>query len=81
MVLLEAMAVGLPVASTDIPATRYVLDNGKLGILAEDNSVPGIERMIEKAYKSDLRSSEFDAYEYNKEAMAMFYAEIGGNKK
>lgn len=78
MVLLEAMAVGLPVASTDIPATRYVLDNGNLGILAEDNSVAGIASMLENAYNSKSLLPNFDAYEYNKKAMAMFYNEIGG---
>lgn len=81
MVLLEAMAVGLPVAATDIPATRYVLDNGNLGLLAKDNSISGIESMLEKAYETDLSAANFNAYEYNKKAVEMFYQEIEGSNR
>jgi len=79
MVLLEAMAVGLPVAATDIPATRYVLDDGKLGLLAEDNSIAGLEYMLKKAYETNLTSANFDAYKYNEKAVEMFYKEIEGS--
>ena len=39
IVLIEAMAAGLPIIATDVPACREVLDNGKAGILVPSKRV------------------------------------------
>ena len=39
IVLIEAMAAGLPILATDVPACREVLDNGKAGILIPPRNV------------------------------------------
>ena len=39
IVLIEAMAAGLPIIATDVPACREVLDNGKAGILVPTKRV------------------------------------------
>lgn len=73
MVLLEAMAVGVPVAATKIPATKYVLEDGKKGLLADDNSIEGIAQLITKSYTEKLKPANFDATIYNEKAIEMFY--------
>lgn len=79
MVLLEAMAVGVPVAATNIPATQYVLKYGEYGLLAKENSVEGIASMLENAYVNKLSPANFDAIKYNERAIQMFYSEIEGD--
>ncbi|MBO0448868.1 CDP-glycerol glycerophosphotransferase family protein [Enterococcus sp. MJM12] len=76
MVLLEAMALQVPVATTRIPATEYVLDSGRKGLLAKDNSIEGIAEMIVLAYKTHIQAAEFDPIVYNQEAMKMFYSKL-----
>lgn len=39
IVLIEAMAAGLPIIATDVPACKEVLDNGKAGILVPSKRV------------------------------------------
>ena len=39
IVLIEAMAAGLPIIATDVPACKEVLDNGKAGILIPSKRV------------------------------------------
>jgi glycosyltransferase involved in cell wall biosynthesis len=49
MVLIEAMAYGLPIIASDIPGLRNVIENGKTGLLVKpsvDNFALGIEKMI-----------------------------------
>ncbi|WP_095006834.1 CDP-glycerol glycerophosphotransferase family protein [Enterococcus canintestini] len=76
MVLLEAMALHVPVATTRIPATEYVLDGGRNGLLAKDNSVEGIAEMITTAYKTHVKPAVFDPVSYNEEVMKMFYSKL-----
>jgi CDP-glycerol glycerophosphotransferase (TagB/SpsB family)/glycosyltransferase involved in cell wall biosynthesis len=76
MVLLEAMALGVPVGATNIPATQFVLQEGKLGILAKSNNIEGIQNMLFKAYNDKIRPAEFDVEEYNNKAVQMFYKQI-----
>lgn len=67
------MAVGVPVAATKIPATKYVLEDGKKGLLADDNSIEGIAQLITKSYTEKLKPANFDATIYNEKAIEMFY--------
>ncbi|OJG16787.1 glycosyl transferase [Enterococcus canintestini] len=76
MVLLEAMALQVPVATTRIPATEYVLDNGKRGLLAKNNTIEGIAEMITTAYKTHVKPAVFDPVSYNEEVMKMFYSKL-----
>ena len=78
MVLLEAMSINLPVATTDIPATKFVLQNGKLGKIAEENSINGITNLLKNAYFEKISPANFDPYKYNEEAIRMFYNKIEG---
>lgn len=76
MVLLEALSLGIPVCSTNIPASNYVLSNGDYGILASSNDINGIENMLLESYHSQDEFKRFDANEYNKKAVEMFYDKI-----
>jgi glycosyltransferase involved in cell wall biosynthesis len=47
IVLLEAMAAGIPVVATDIPPCREVLDGGRCGILVPPRNPAALARTIE----------------------------------
>ena len=46
--LIEAMAAGLPVIASDVPACREVLDNGKVGILVTANEAMPLAEVLKK---------------------------------
>ena len=76
MVLLEALAMGLPCIATDIPGNRSVLGGG-LGTLVE----PSVEAFAEAMLKfsvSDRLPVNFDAEEYDRLAMQDFYEKVCG---
>lgn len=77
MVLLEALTLKMNIIATDIVANRYVLENGKYGILV-DNSVEGIKDGFDKFVKNGKKSHSeiFDYETYNKKAMDSFYKAI-----
>ena len=52
IVLIEAMAAGLPIIATDVPACREVLDNGKAGILIPPKNVDIWIREIKRLINS-----------------------------
>lgn len=73
MVLLEAMTVGINILASDIPANEYVLENGRYGMLT-DNDVESLEISIQKFI--DGKSPEYDKFNpdlYNKEAIKQFH--------
>ncbi|PKR82661.1 spore coat protein CotS [Heyndrickxia camelliae] len=78
MVLLEALIVGIPIISTDIPGSRSILQNG-YGELVE-NSVDGLVLGMEKYLMNQLLTREFDYRTYNREALGMFYREVCGEE-
>lgn len=73
MVLLEAMTLGLPIISTDIPSCRYVLENGTYGLLTETNDVSGIAESMKKLVKGKKTFKRFDPISYNQKALASLY--------
>lgn len=76
MVLLEALAMGLPCIATDVPGNRSVLGGG-LGTLVE----PSVEAFAEAMLKfsvSDRLPVNFDAEEYDRLAMQDFYGKVCG---
>jgi CDP-glycerol glycerophosphotransferase len=74
MVLLEALVLGIPIISTDIPGSRSVLKDG-YGELVE-NSENGLIKGIEKFLTTNIPSKKFNYVDYNKEALKMFYYEV-----
>ena len=62
IVLIEAMAAGLPIIATDVSACREVLDNGNAGILIP----PGRADIWIKEIKSLLNSEKRRDYYINK---------------
>lgn len=74
MVLLEAMTLGLDIIATDIVANRAVLENGRYGLLVEDNIEGLMNGMIQFVNKINVKFGEnFDYKIYNQEAMDTFY--------
>ena len=66
----------ITVCSTNIPASKYVLSDGKYGILSDSNDIDGIEGMLFESYSHKQNFKEFDAIKYNIEAVNMFYEKI-----
>lgn len=68
-VVAEAMLLGIPVVSTNCPGSREILDNGKFGVLTEQDDhalFEGIKRLVNEKeriyfkYKSKERAKIFD---------------------
>jgi CDP-glycerol glycerophosphotransferase len=74
MVLLETLVLGKPIISTDIPGSRFVLqDNyGKLVDNSKDGLVHGMKLFIE----GKIKQKKFDYKKYNTEALKVFYDEL-----
>lgn len=72
LVLLEAMALGCRVVSTDIPASREVLDEGRLGLLVED-SVEGLRDGMLACIEQPAPAETFDVAAHNAVAVQQFY--------
>ncbi|MGO2083616.1 CDP-glycerol glycerophosphotransferase family protein [Vagococcus sp.] len=73
MVLLEAMTLGKKIISTDIPACRYVLEDGAYGYLSKSNDVIGIKDSMLAVTEDELTFKVFDPYAYNRQAVEEFY--------
>jgi glycosyltransferase involved in cell wall biosynthesis len=57
LVLIEAMAAGVPIVATDVPGIRDVIIDGVNGILAPANNLPGLAAAIRQALTDqELRS-------------------------
>lgn len=63
LVLFEAMALNVPVISTDIPGPRSVLANG-VGVLVEATS-DALSKAMDSAYDCSSSIQKFDFEEYN----------------
>lgn len=73
MVLLEALTLQTDVLASDIPANRYVLNNGEFGMLSE-NTPEMIAKGIYKFMTNDTPEyKKFYAEDHNREAMNEFY--------
>mgnify|MGYP001091629837 CR=1 FL=1 len=74
MVLLESLTLGLNIIATDIVANRYVLEEGKYGMLVED-SVEGLAKgmFTFKEQGCKTHDASFDYIGYNEKAMESFY--------
>ncbi|WP_174614885.1 glycosyltransferase [Virgibacillus ihumii] len=72
LVLLESLTLGLQTVSTDITASRYVLEDGKYGKLVE-NSIAGLAGGMESVIEADEKPISFDVEAFNEQAMESFY--------
>lgn len=75
IVLLEALILGVPVITTDIPGPRSIVDDG-YGLIV-DNSRDGLTKGMQQ-FLNGTRFSErkFDYKEYQQNALNMFYNKI-----
>jgi glycosyltransferase involved in cell wall biosynthesis len=83
MVVVEAMAAGVPVIATDIPACREILDGGRCGLLVPLGDAPALAEAIRQVLDDEaLRTrlvqaaSERVRRHYDVKRMAAGYAEL-----
>jgi len=57
-VVLEAMAIGVPVAATDVGAVREVIDDGRCGVILDPKDTSGWAQQIEPLLVSEDRRDE-----------------------
>ncbi|AQP53106.1 hypothetical protein CBF34_02670 [Vagococcus penaei] len=81
MVLLEAMTLGMSIISTDIPACRDVLEDGRFGYLTATNDVSGVKQAMTVVAKGDVHFESFNPYAYNQQAIQHFYQFINHESK
>jgi CDP-glycerol glycerophosphotransferase len=70
IVVIEALTLGIPAVSTDIPGPRSLLENG-VGLLVED-SVEGLAHGMTTVVEGRFVPRPFDARAYEADAYAMF---------
>lgn len=76
MVLLEALTLGMNTIASDIPSNRYVLENGKYGMLIDGTEATEIAETIQKYLTQEHHFAYFDYEQYNQNAIQNFYDEI-----
>ena len=76
MVLLEALALGIPIVATDIPGSRSILGDARA--LLVENSPEGVLHGLSAFLSGTVRAGSFDAAEHNRRAVEMFEREVCG---
>ncbi|MGV9003490.1 glycosyltransferase family 4 protein [Flavobacterium sp.] len=56
--VIEAMALGFPVVSTNVGGIPYLIENNKTGFLVDDNDVAGMVKNVENIFK-DVQTTNF----------------------
>ncbi|SES88747.1 CDP-glycerol glycerophosphotransferase [Oceanobacillus limi] len=75
IVLLEALVLGKPTISTDIPGPRSVIEDG-YGLIVE-NSVSGLANGMSQCLNGNyVPNNRFDYEAYHNEALNMFYDKV-----
>ena len=73
MVLLEALTIGANIIASDIIAYRYVLGDGKYGMLVS-HDINDIKEALEQVIqKQHCQYEAFNAQKYNQLALKEFY--------
>ncbi|MBM3942632.1 MAG: glycosyltransferase [SAR202 cluster bacterium] len=80
--LIEAMAAGVPVIASDIPACREILEGGKLGRLAPDGDAAGMAQAIQNLLDNQAEGRRLAILascavqkKYSLDSMAQAYAQ------
>ena len=73
LVLLEAMTLGIPTISTDIPQAVELAEDGKYGITTPNNP-EGLAQGIMDFIRERPQFGHFDAQRYNARALEQFYS-------
>ncbi|MEN9305589.1 MAG: hypothetical protein RLZZ159_924 [Actinomycetota bacterium] len=92
IILTEAMAAGVPIVASDIPAFRYLLEDGKYGSLFENENSDDLARRVIELFKSEekrnalssagqLRAKRFDWSEVSDEIMNVYLHARGEEEK
>ncbi|MEM6773143.1 MAG: glycosyltransferase, partial [Bacteroidota bacterium] len=84
IVLIEALAAGVPIIASDVPACREVLRGGELGKLVMPQDPPSLAIAISYALRSELPAAPISTVEdfYSQSSMARSYLDlIGGPTK
>ena len=92
IILAEAMAAGAPIVASDIPAFRYLLDDGKYGALFENENPTSLAHHIIDLLKSQEkrenlrrqgleRAERFDWSQVSDEIMNVYLHARGENEK
>ncbi len=92
IILTEAMAAGVPIVASDIPAFRYLLDEGRYGrLFTNENSDHLASTIIELLRKTEIRSElsrlgleraqRFDWSQVSEEIMNVYLHARGENEK
>jgi phosphatidylinositol alpha-mannosyltransferase len=61
IILAEALAAGVPVIASDIPAFRYLLDEGKYGSLFENENATDLAEKIIELFRSQEKRQALSA--------------------
>ncbi|MGN7566506.1 UNVERIFIED_CONTAM: glycosyltransferase [Staphylococcus aureus] len=72
LVLLEAMALGKNVLSTELEVTKEILENGKYGMLKNDDANSLSEGMEIFLKRENPNYAKYDIQEYNSLALSQF---------
>ena len=75
LVLLEAMMLNKPIVCTNFACAYDVLEDGKYGLLVENNS-EGLFEGMKEYLKGNISQVEFDYNTYNKNALESFYKKV-----
>lgn len=92
IILAEAMAAGVPIVASDIPAFRHLLGEGEFGALFENENSQSLAARIIDLFKNDVKRSElslrgleraqrFDWNQVSDEIMNVFLHARGQNEK
>lgn len=92
IILAEAMAAGVPIVASDIPAFKYLLDNGNYGVLFENENstdlaakIIGLLRSVEERKRlsdaGSIRAMRFDWSEVGAEIMNVYLHAISKGEK
>ncbi|HAM80019.1 CDP-glycerol glycerophosphotransferase family protein [Ornithinibacillus bavariensis] len=76
IVLLEALILGLPVISTDIPGPRSIIEDSGFGMTVENSVFGLVEGMNAYLKNNNQMNNQFDYKAYQNKAMNMFYEKV-----
>lgn len=73
MVLLEALALNKKIISSNIPQSKFVLKDGKYGLVADGVDDQAMSDAMEKVLTTETNFKTFDYKKYNMNALQQFY--------